>query len=309
MQISVVICTFNPRQDYFHRVLAALKAQTLPKENWELLLVDNASEKQLAEVWDLSWHPKARHIREEVLGLTPARLRSIAESQGEIVVFVDDDNVLAADYLEKAIEVAAKWPMVGAWCGNLCGEFEVVPPKHLIPQLNSLAVRQLDRDYWSNIYGFGPAMPCGAGMCVRRDIAEEYAQRCRNNVGGLRLDRTGDNFVSAGDNDIAYCAIDLGYGMARFRALALTHLIPAVRTTDDYIIKLEAGMAYSAVLLASLRRETHLPAPRSFVWHWLKRSLNWVGCKNNFQRRLVFATGLATDRAWRDLSRAETNSD
>ena len=43
ISISAIICTHNPRPDYLRRVLDALKAQTLPKEQWELLLIDNAS--------------------------------------------------------------------------------------------------------------------------------------------------------------------------------------------------------------------------------------------------------------------------
>ena len=74
MNISVVICSHNPREDYLRRVLAALKAQTLPKEQWELLLIDNASKEPLAGRW-VFWHPYARIIRENQLGLTPARLR------------------------------------------------------------------------------------------------------------------------------------------------------------------------------------------------------------------------------------------
>ena len=95
--IAVIICTHNPRPDYLTRVLDALKAQTLPKEEWELLLVDNASTERLAETWELSWHPRARQIREDELGLTPARLRGIRESGGDCLVFVDDDNVLTTD--------------------------------------------------------------------------------------------------------------------------------------------------------------------------------------------------------------------
>jgi len=47
--------------------------QTLPLEQWELLVIDNASNEPLLKVWDLSCHPHARHIREEELGLTPIR--------------------------------------------------------------------------------------------------------------------------------------------------------------------------------------------------------------------------------------------
>src|SRR5277367_5769846 len=98
-EISVIVCTHNPRADYLRRTLDALREQNFPLNKWELLLIDNASEKPLAEVYDLSWHPQGRHVRELELGLTAARVRGIRESNGGLLVFVDDDNVLAPDYL------------------------------------------------------------------------------------------------------------------------------------------------------------------------------------------------------------------
>ncbi len=85
--VSAIICTHNPRRDYLKRVLNALQAQTLPKDEWELLIIDNASEQALATDWDLSWHPLPRHIREDELGLTPARLRGIAGGEGRTPCF------------------------------------------------------------------------------------------------------------------------------------------------------------------------------------------------------------------------------
>lgn len=116
--ITVAICSHNPRPNYLARVLEALKAQTLPREAWELLLIDNASENRLAEAWDLSWHPSARHVREDVLGLTPARLRAISEAAGDVLVLVDDDNVLFPDYLEQCLTIAGEWPILVAWGGQ-----------------------------------------------------------------------------------------------------------------------------------------------------------------------------------------------
>src|SRR2546430_6030560 len=81
MQLSVIICCHNPRMDYLARVLGALKAQTLSTDNWELLVVDNASKDPVSASHDISWHPKAHHVREMNLGLTHARLRGIAESR------------------------------------------------------------------------------------------------------------------------------------------------------------------------------------------------------------------------------------
>jgi hypothetical protein len=59
LELSVVICAHNPRP---HRVLEALRSQTLPKQQWELLLIDNSSSDPLMAQWDLSWHPNGRHM-------------------------------------------------------------------------------------------------------------------------------------------------------------------------------------------------------------------------------------------------------
>ena len=84
---------------------------------------------------ELKWHPNAHHIREEVLGLTPARLRGIEEAQGELLVFVDDDNLLDSGYLTNAVEICEDYPFLGAFGGSIDGEFEVEPPVSIKPYL------------------------------------------------------------------------------------------------------------------------------------------------------------------------------
>ena len=98
--VSVIVCTHSPRKDHLGRTLDGLRTQTLDRSAWELVLIDNASKEPLAGWVDLSWHPNARIVEESVLGVTPARMRGIAESVGNLLIFVDDDNVLAADYLD-----------------------------------------------------------------------------------------------------------------------------------------------------------------------------------------------------------------
>jgi len=117
--LSVIICTHNPRPDYFERCLGALKAQTLPWNQWELIVVDNRSDKPVATRIDLSWHRNSRIVREERLGLTPARLCGIQSSKAELLVFVDDDNVLDHDFLEEVLRVADEKPFLGACISTL----------------------------------------------------------------------------------------------------------------------------------------------------------------------------------------------
>jgi len=252
-QLSVVLCTHNPRADYLDRCLVALKAQTLAPERWELLVIDNVCEPALAARPDPSWPAGARIIREDALGLTPARLRGIREAAAELLVFVDDDNAPAPDYLEVALRVAAEKPFLGAWSGACEPEFDAPPPAWMRRYWGHLALRQVDHDQWSNLARSPETLPCGAGLCVRRDVAQHYLMLNRTGQRSFQLDRTGASLVSGGDQDLAACACDLGYGVGVIAALHLTHLIPAGRLTLDYQARLAEGIYYSAVILAFLR--------------------------------------------------------
>ncbi|WP_414527901.1 glycosyltransferase [Nodularia chucula] len=249
----MIICSYNPRQDYFLRVLEALKNQTLSVNTWELLLIDNASDKLLASEIDLSWHPHSRHIREDELGLTPARLRSIKEAKAATLVFVDDDNVLDDDYLEVVLKISKDYPFLGAWGGQIRAEFEIEPPEWTKPYWGMLAIREFDQDKWSNLLHQHETTPCGAGLCIRKFVAEKYAELVCNQNTRIKLDRKGKQLTSCGDSDLAFTACDIGLGTGQFTSLRLTHLISSNRLQEDYLLKLVEGMAYSVTILNAFR--------------------------------------------------------
>ncbi len=252
LTISVIVCTHNPKRNYLDKVIVALMSQTLPLEEWELLIIDNASEQLLSSEIKLTWHPNARHVRENQLGLTPARLRGIREAKGEILVFVDDDNVLDSDYLEVTLRISKDFPFLGAWGGQIRPEFEVLPPDWTKPYWDYLALRQFERDKWSNL-NIHETAPCGAGMCVRLAVAKKYADLICHDHKRLNLDRKGQLLMSGGDTDLAFTACDIGLGTGQFTSLKLTHLIPASRLEEEYLIRLVEGMEYSHRILDSIR--------------------------------------------------------
>ena len=251
--ISVIICTHNPRRDYLAATLAGLRAQTLPADQWEFLLIDNASESGRAPYADLGWHPGARLIREDKLGLTPARLRGIREAKGELLVFVDDDNILDPDYLDTAQRIASEKTYLGSWSGQCRGTFDEEPPEWTRRYWGNLAIREFKEDRWSNLPRLAETMPCGAGMCVRRGVALHYLQLNESGQRSFQFDRTGSSLVSGGDNDLAACACDLGLGVGLMTTLKLQHLIPPVRLTADYLARLAEGIYFSSALLDHAR--------------------------------------------------------
>lgn len=247
--ISVIVCAHNPRVDYLSRVIAALKEQSLPTECWELLLVDNASFPSLKERWDLSWHPQARHLLEEELGLTSARFLGISESRGKLLVFVDDDNVIAPDYLEQALRIESDWPVLGAWGGNVTGEFESQPEPWTRDYWDYICVRECGEARWSNNPKDWSCVPFGAGLCVRARVASLYAREHKATPYRRMLDRKGSGLMASGDIDMVLLSRALGLGFGRFPQLRMSHLIPARRLTEDYLIKLVRCTACSNVLL------------------------------------------------------------
>jgi len=289
--ISVIICTHNPRHDYLEKVLQALKLQTLPKDLWQLLLIDNASEQTLSETIDLSWHPQNRCIREERLGLTPARLRGIKEAVANILVFVDDDNVLDKDYLEVALQISQDWSSIGAWSGQIRPDFEEQPPDWVKLYWSMLAIREFDQNQWSNLRSSTKTTPWGAGLCIRKVVAQKYAELVYNQPERAILGRKGNQLMSCEDNDLALTSCDLGLGTGLFASLKLTHLIASHRLQEDHLLRLAQGMGYSHTIL-DFFQQGKIPPKQSWAEKLLQYYQNWQMDSRTRRKHLAFQKGV-----------------
>lgn len=93
--LSIVIATFN-RPAYLLRTLESLAGQTLPAQEFEILVVNNNSTDDTPAVFAgfARQHPelRLRMVAEPVQGISYARNRGVAEAEGECIVFIDDDE-------------------------------------------------------------------------------------------------------------------------------------------------------------------------------------------------------------------------
>lgn len=301
--LSVIVCTHNPRADYLERVLRALASQTLPTAHWELLVVDNASEQPLAPQLDLSWHPRARSIREDELGLTPARLRGIRESTGDILVYVNDDNVLAPDYLQTVVDLFEAHSFLGAiGSGALEPEFAVEPAPELRPYLWSLALRSVTAASWSNNPNERDSVPWGAGLGVTRTVAQAYLGLVeRLNTEGL-LDRRGQHLFGNGDVAFSWAAAQIGLRFGVFPQLRIIHLIRAERLTRAYLLRLAHDGTFSNTVSDYLYLGI---APGSALQRWRDVLLLPLRAlrRGPFALRMGWARIRATDRACKLIAR------
>jgi glycosyltransferase involved in cell wall biosynthesis len=301
LEASIVLCTNNPRMDYLSRVIDALRAQTVSLRHWELIIVDNASIEPLAKTLDLSWHPLARHVNEPKLGVASARQRGIAEARAPLIVFVDDDNVLAANYIETALEIATNCGFLSAWgSGSISPEFEIEPAQQIVPLIPFLAIRKADRSVWCNSISFTDATPVGAGLCLRRDVGAaylEFAHTSTIEIGSLK----GDSLEGHEDYEICYLACRDGGGMGVFPELKIVHLIPRERVTERYIKKLVESRTYSHFVLL-YKWKGWLPGS-PFSVHGLASFCMNLFTRRGFDRHIYFAELRAVIAARRRFAR------
>lgn len=254
IELSVIICTHNPRKDFLERTLEGLKRQTLTCVRWELLIVDNAS-KTPVDFSLVEWHRRGRVVREDHLGLTYARTRGIEESLGEVILFVDDDNILGEDYLEQVVQIHTRLPMLGCFGAAVIEpEYEVQPAAEMLPYMSMLALRNATESRWSNDPN-DPFTPWGAGMVVTRRVAETVALSVRRDLLKQQLGRTGTVLNSGEDDEFSWAACESGGGRGVFTELRLKHLIPRGRVQREYLLRLAEGHAFSRTLLWHMHGE------------------------------------------------------
>jgi glycosyltransferase involved in cell wall biosynthesis len=248
-RLSVAICTHNPRQEFLSRTLEALKAQTCPRDKWDLLIIDNISDPPVAKRFDLGWHPNARIVIEPVLSIGSARARAMAEFRGDLLVFLDDDNILKEDYLQRCIDLFAERPDLGAVSGCLMPEYEVPPPPWFGPYESWIAVRRITQSAWSNFLD-SRSEPVTAGMCLRREIAAGYIKAVADNPTHRILgSQKSAPLLRGEDVALAKVALKMGYTVGQFAELRLIHIIPKGRIAPDYLFALYRHLCASGHLL------------------------------------------------------------
>ena len=120
MKISVIIPTYK-RIDKLQDCLASIMAQTFPKEDYEILVVEDGSQSGAKDlVKDLQEKfPKIKYFWRENAGPAAARNVAIKVAAGEVCAFTDDDCTVPPDWLEKLWDGFQRYPEVTGVGGRM----------------------------------------------------------------------------------------------------------------------------------------------------------------------------------------------
>lgn len=268
IDVSVVVPTHNGA-GLLPCALSHVAAQRTPPDlAWEVIVVDNASTDDTAEVAREAWPRDApvpiRVVREPQLGLSRTRMRGFAEARGELVTWVEDDNWIPPDWVDLVHRTLAEQPEVGA-----CGGFN--EPNCAIDPPSWFAARQ-------GYYACGPqgepgditegrGYLWGAGMTVR---AAAWRRLVEGRFRPLLGDRRGRaNYNSGGDSEICFALRLSGWRLRFEPSLRLRHSLQAHRLQWRYLRRLVRGLGSSSPALEPYRQALGDPAVAG-------RSTRWV---------------------------------
>ena len=107
--ISVIVTAYRRRQ-YLYNALLSVKAQTLPRDKYEVIVVKDFEDPQVdGLIKEMGW--RSVYSDEEYQGRM--YLNGLKEANGDIIAFLDDDDVYVPNKLEYVYNVFSQNPDVG----------------------------------------------------------------------------------------------------------------------------------------------------------------------------------------------------
>jgi glycosyltransferase involved in cell wall biosynthesis len=246
--VSVIICCHNSGAR-LPETLRHLALQQVPADLlWEVIVVDNHSADDTADVAISSWPKDApaplRVTHEPELGLSHARERGRLEAKYAFISLVDDDNWVEPDWIAVVNEVLASHPEVAACGGDIEAACETEPPHWFASQQRNFAVGVQGAS--AGYIADPPGYLFGAGLNIRRSAWEDLLRSGFEQIIG---DRKGAGALGGGDLELCFALRLAGWKLWYDPRLKLRHFIPSQRLRWSYLRRLYRGTGVVGVHL------------------------------------------------------------
>lgn len=264
--ISIIVSTYN-REQYIIQCLESIAKQNRSTKDWELVIVNNnctdSTERLIQDFLSL-YQDKINvsyHI-EKSQGLSYARNRGIKESQGDFLVFVDDDAFLDENYIEGLYGYLSKYnDKYIAFGGRIKPYLESELPSWMSPYLMPL-MSVIDwgdevKEFKQNKY------PIGANMGFSKALIEEVGDF------NVNLGRVGKNTMGGEEKDLFFRIRKVRAKVYYFPKVLVQHVVPDARLTPGFIKKLAIGIGSSEKVRAlSISSMTYFKSILIEGWKW-----------------------------------------
>lgn len=233
--VSIIICCYNSAW-IITDCLNALCSQKIPSHiPTEIIIVDNCCKDNTAEIAENIMKHSCftfKIVPENNPGLMNARLKGIQEAKYEYLLFVDDDNLLADDYVLKVYSIMNSDEKIGALGGFGIPLFWKTEKPYWFDEFSgeyALGTQLDDKGKVRNNYLYG------AGCCYRKSaLLNLFNKKIQSNL----LGRCGTALTSGEDSELCKQLILSGYSLMASNDLIFKHVLTSKRLTIEYLDKL-----------------------------------------------------------------------
>jgi glycosyltransferase involved in cell wall biosynthesis len=228
--ISVIIPTYNGAKgilDTLHSVIS----QSLPRDRYEIIVVDNASTDNTARlvqefVTTSEGHDSVQYVYEPRVGVHYARNCGALRASSRVLAYTDDDVIVDSKWLEALLSVHDEDPKIVSVGGRVLPCWKVQPPDWL-HDFSAGYLSLLDLGDTVSIR-IGPDI-YSCNMTVLREALL--------NVGGFHPELTGSEYLGDGETGTLMDLLDAGWKVVYTPHAIVWHVIPASRMTMAYLIQ------------------------------------------------------------------------
>ena len=260
INFTVSIPTFNGSKRLPFVLDRLRDQQELNEIGWEVIVVDNNSTdetKDVVENYQANFPCVLKYCFESKQGAGFARQLAIREAQGDLIGFLDDDNIPALNWVRAAIDFAREHPQAGAIGSRIHGDYEVEPPKNFERIASFLAITE--RGNKPHLYAPEMKMlPPSAGLLVRRSSWLENVPEKPYLTG-----RSTNSILNSEDLEAILYIQNGGWEIWYNPAMEIEHQIPRERLTRDYLLFL---MRSTGLARHHIRMLRYKPWQRPFVF-------------------------------------------
>lgn len=113
LKVSIIVPAYNPKPVYFEHLLSSVFAQSY--ENWELVIADGSTNSSIQRFIERKSAADIRiqYLRVENRGIAANTNAAIQAATGELLAFLDHDDVLDPDALAYEVEQFQLFPATG----------------------------------------------------------------------------------------------------------------------------------------------------------------------------------------------------
>ncbi len=238
MTFSIITCTYNPNPIIFQRLIKAIAALKANRHFcYEWIIVDNNSNNKIKYTFNFSeLLIPVLHVKEKKAGLTKARIAGTKAANGEWLIFLDDDNEPASNFLVELSKGIKENPQVNCWGpGNIDVEYIGKVKKWFLNNKSYFQARNEETKFGHEKH-MQPYYPIGTGLCIIKEAMLDYVKKIESDMYNVS-DRTGRSLVSGGDTQIILNNQVNGGIAGKLKKLSLTHMIEARKANFKYLRK------------------------------------------------------------------------